>query len=97
MKSEMILKVKKFKENLETSPAELKILIKKGKNEGHIAMEEISDALSELDLDQDQIENIFKEFDRLDIDVVDEKENDLITQLQKKPEDESSKSKKLDI
>ncbi len=86
-----------MKRKTDLDAVEVQTLFEKGKNEGHIAMDEVSETLSELELSQEQVENIFKELDRLDIDVVDEKENDLIVHLQKKDKKESGKRGRLDL
>lgn len=88
---------KKIKANTELKSEEVKILISKGKAEGLLTIEEVSDSLSDLELSKDQIENIFKVFDKLDIDVVDEKESDLGAGFHKKETGSPSKKKRLDV
>ena len=48
------------------------MLIKKGKTEGLLTTEEISDTLSGLELSKDQIENIYDVIHNLEIDIVSE-------------------------
>ncbi|MCD4670419.1 MAG: sigma-70 family RNA polymerase sigma factor, partial [Actinomycetia bacterium] len=86
-----------MKENAEHKSEEVKILVSKGKAEGFLTIEEVSDSLSDLELSKNQIENIFKIFDKLDIDIVDEKESDLGANFHKKDREEHSKKKKLDV
>jgi len=50
------------------------MLISKGKTEGLLATEEISDTLSGLELSKDQIENIFNIIDKLEIEIVSEED-----------------------
>jgi len=95
MKTKDVKKVMEKKSEYKLS--EVKALIAKGRAEGYITVEEISDTLSELDLTQEQIENVFKVFDKLEIDVVEEKEDELIADLHKKAKDDPKKNKKLNI
>jgi RNA polymerase primary sigma factor len=89
--------LKKVKDRPEYRISEVKSLINKGRAEGHISIEEVTENLSELDLTKEQVENIFNVFDKLDIDVVDEKEEDLIESLEKKAEKKLKKDKKLGL
>jgi RNA polymerase primary sigma factor len=89
--------LKKVNDRPEYKLSEVKSLIAKGRAEGHISIEEISENISELDLTKEQVENIFKVFDKLDIDVVDEKEEDLIENLEKKSDKVKEKKDKLGI
>ncbi len=73
------------------------MLINKGKTEGLLTTEEIGDALSDLELSKDQIENIFNIIDKLEIDIVDEKENDISTELQSRSKEKTLVKKKLDL
>jgi RNA polymerase primary sigma factor len=73
------------------------MLIKKGKTEGLLTTEEISDALSGLELSVDQIENIFNTIDKLKIDIIDEKEVGIDKELQNKNEKKTPLNEKLDL
>ena len=73
------------------------MLIKKGKTEGLLTTEEISDALSDLELSVDQIENIFNTIDKLEIDIIDEKEDGIDKELQNKNEKKTPLNEKLDL
>jgi RNA polymerase primary sigma factor len=73
------------------------MLIKKGKTEGLLTTEEISDALSDLELSMDQIENIFNTIDKLEIDIIDEKEDGIDKELQNKNEKKTPLNEKLDL
>ena len=52
------------------------MLISKGKTEGLLATEEISDTLSGLELSKDQIENIYDVIHNLEIEIVSEEDED---------------------
>ncbi|WP_018247775.1 RNA polymerase sigma factor RpoD [Orenia marismortui] len=54
----------------------VKSLISKGKKEGEISYQEIIDALSEIDLDTDQIEEIYESFSAMGIEVKDDDQDD---------------------
>ncbi len=62
-----------------------------------LTAEEISDTLSDLELSEDQIENIFTIMDKLEIDIVDEKENDTSTELQNRRKEKTPVKKKLGL
>ena len=73
------------------------MLINKGKTEGLLTTEEISDALSDLELSKDQIENIFNTIDKLEIDIIDEKEDGIDKELQNKNEKKIPLNERLDF
>ena len=50
----------------------VKSLIDKGKKDGSLTYEQIGEALSEMELDKEQIENIYDTFAQLGIDILDE-------------------------
>ncbi len=52
--------------------AAVKGLIDKGKKDGSLTYEQIGEALSELELDKDQIENIYDTFAQMGIDILEE-------------------------
>jgi len=78
------------KEN--TKPENLKEvqkLIKSGKKEGELTYEEIMDSLEDIELDSEDIAEIYDVFDELDIDIIDnEKEED---------DDEEEEDSELDL
>jgi RNA polymerase primary sigma factor len=74
---------------------EVKDLISKGKEEGMLTSEEINETLSNLNLDAEQIENIFDMLQNLGIEVVNEDDSDIDLIQQKK--DETVLKKKLDF
>ncbi len=66
---------------------EIQKLIENGKQKGMLTYNEVMDALSELELDQEQIEKIYAEFEEQNIDIVEEVEvpediNEEIAQLE---------------
>ena len=62
-----------------------------------LTTEEVSDTLSELDLSKDQVENIFNTMDKLDIDIVDKKEEIIHTAVRSRVKDKTLVKKKLDL
>lgn len=75
---------------------EVRELINKGKEEGILTTEEISEALSDLGLTKDQIENIYDVIQNLGIEVVSEEDEDIDNIIEKKRE-EHILDQKLDL
>ena len=83
----------------------VKSLIDKGKKDGSLTYEQIGEALSEMELDKEQIENIYDTFAQLGIDILDEniKDDTVIfnKEFDKDPdieaEDEEEDVSKLDL
>ena len=83
----------------------VKSLIDKGKKDGSLTYEQIGEALSEMELDKEQIENIYDTFAQLGIDILDEniKDDTVIfnKEFDKDPdaetEDEDEDVSKLDL
>ena len=83
----------------------VKNLIDKGKKDGSLTYEQIGEALSEMELDKEQIENIYDTFAQLGIDILDEniKDDTVIfnKEFDKDPdieaEDEEEDVSKLDL
>ena len=73
------------------------MLLEKGKSDGTLTHEEIIDTLSDLELSKDQIENIFNTIDKLEIDIIDEKEDGIDKELQNKNEKKTPLNEKLDL
>ncbi|MCX6383640.1 MAG: RNA polymerase sigma factor RpoD [Actinobacteria bacterium] len=86
-----------MKKGSEFKLEEVKELINKGREEGILTNEEISDTLSEIDLTKEQIDNIYDVIQNLGIEVVNEEEEDIDRLTQKKKDDEILKAGKLDI
>jgi len=64
--------------NEDVKPAnrkQVKELIKRGKEEGELTYEEIMDSLEDIDLDSEDIEEIYDIFSEMDIDVIEEDNN----------------------
>ena len=83
----------------------VKSLIDKGKKDGSLTYEQIGEALSEMELDKEQIENIYDTFAQMGIDILDEniKDDTVIfnKEFNKDPdaetEDEDEDVSKLDL
>jgi RNA polymerase primary sigma factor len=75
---------------------QVKELISKGKEDGVLTTEDITNALSEIELSKEQIENIYDVFDNLDIDIVDEEEED-IDALEQAKDDENLMKIEIEI
>src|SRR6056297_2089213 len=61
--------------NEDVKPAnrkQVKELIKRGKEEGELTYEEIMDSLEDIDLDSEDIEEIYDIFSEMDIDIIEE-------------------------
>lgn len=56
----------------------VKGLIDKGKKQGMLSYKEIMDTLEELDLDTDQIDEVYQNFEEMGIDIVGDKEEDIL-------------------
>lgn len=86
-----------MKKGSEFKLEEVKELINKGREEGILTNEEISETLSEIDLTKEQIDNIYDVIQNLGIEVVNEEDEDIDRLTQKKKDDEILKAGKLDI
>ncbi|MCJ7472264.1 MAG: RNA polymerase sigma factor RpoD [Actinobacteria bacterium] len=62
-----------------------------------LTYEEIIDTLSDQELSKDQIENIFNTIDKLEIDIIDEKEDGIDKELQNKNKKKTLLNEKLDL
>lgn len=56
-------------------------LIEKGKTQGKLTTQEITDALEELDFDIEQMDKLYESFDTLNIEVIEDLETDLILEF----------------
>ncbi len=63
--------------NNENKRESIKKLIEKGKKKGELTYEEIMDILEEVDIDKDQIDDIYEQLAIMGIDVVGEEDDDL--------------------
>ncbi|MBM3706641.1 MAG: RNA polymerase sigma factor RpoD [Actinobacteria bacterium] len=75
---------------------EVKDLINKGREEGMLTTEEITETLSNLDLSKEQIENIYDVIQNLAIEIVSEEDEDIDSIIQQK-KDQDILKKKLDF
>lgn len=76
---------------------EVKTLISKGKTEGMLTTEEITETLSEVDLNKEQIENIYDVFENLGIEIVNEEDENIDIKAQAKKAEKSVLKRKLDL
>jgi RNA polymerase primary sigma factor len=76
---------------------EVKTLISKGKSDGLLTTEEITETLSEVDLSKEQIENIYDVIENLGIEVVNEEDEDIDIKAQVKKTEKGAIKKKLDL
>ncbi|MCK5567044.1 MAG: sigma-70 family RNA polymerase sigma factor, partial [Actinomycetia bacterium] len=76
---------------------EIKTLISKGKTDGMLTTEEITETLSEVDLDKEQIENIYDVFENLGIEIVNEEDENIDIKAQAKKAEKSVLKRKLDL
>ena len=84
----------KIKKETELKSKEVKMLIDKGETKGLLATGEMGDALSDLELPRDRIKKISNTMDKPEIDIVDEKENDINTELQSRTKEKIQVKKK---
>ena len=65
-------------------------LIEQGKESGRISAKEISDALEELDYDDEQIESLYEDFGSLNIEIIEDSEVDTDLSMPREDSDEDS-------
>ncbi|MCJ7473340.1 MAG: RNA polymerase sigma factor RpoD [Actinobacteria bacterium] len=76
---------------------EVKNLITKGKFDGLLTTEEIAETLSEVDLNKEQIENIYDVIENLGIEIIDEEDENIDIKAQVKKTEKGAIKKKLDL
>jgi len=86
-----------MKKGSEFKIEEVKELISKGREEGILTNDEISETLSEIDLTKEQIDNIYDVIQNLGIEIANEDEDDIDSIIQKKKDDEILRGSKLDL
>ncbi len=86
-----------MKKGSEFKLEEVKELINKGKEEGVLAKEDITETLSEIDLTIEQIDNIYDVIQNLGIEIVTEEEEDIDSVIQKKKSEDFLKINKMDL
>lgn len=79
----------------ETQIEIVKGLIDKGKKQGMLSYKEIVDTLEEVDLDSDQMDEIYHNLEEMGIDIVGDKEEDIL--LEKEEEDDVIDIEKEDL
>lgn len=85
-----------MKRGSELKLEEVKALITKGKSDGLLTTEEITETLSEIDLNKEQIENIYSVIENLGIEIVNE-EDDIDARIQAGKAGKNIKKRKLDL
>ncbi|HAJ95478.1 MAG TPA: hypothetical protein DCP02_04500, partial [Actinobacteria bacterium] len=75
---------------------EIKALITKGKTNGLLTTEEITETLSEIDLNKEQMENIYSVVEDLGIEIVDEEDVNIDARIQTKKTEKNIIKRKLD-
>jgi len=73
------------------------MLIGKGKADGRLTTEEITETLSDIELSKDQVENIYDVIHNLEIEIVSEEDEDMDNKVQNKKEDGDLLKRKLDL
>jgi RNA polymerase primary sigma factor len=73
----------------------VKSLINKGKKNGMLTYKEIMDSLEEIDLDVEQIDNIYSRLEDMGIDIVGEKEDDIL--LETDNDDNDNDNEEVDV
>ena len=86
-----------MKRGSELKLEEVKSLITKGKADGLLTTEEITDTLSEIDLTKDQIENIYDVIENLGIEIVNEEDDDIDAKIEAKKSEKGIVKRKLDL
>ena len=76
---------------------EIKTLISKGKSEGLLTTEEITETLSEVDLSKEQIDNIYDVIENLGIEVVNEEDEDIDIKAQVQKTEKGALKRKIDL
>ena len=86
-----------MKRGTEFKLEEVKLLINKGKTDGLLTSEEITETLSEIDLTTEQIENIYNAIQSLGIEIVNEEDGAIDARIQNNKNQENILKKKLDL
>ena len=86
-----------MKRGTEFKLEEVKLLINKGKTDGLLTSEEITETLSDIDLSKEQIENIYDVLQNLGIEIVNEEDEVIDTKVQSKKNQKESLKRKLDL
>jgi RNA polymerase primary sigma factor len=73
------------------------MLISKGKVDGLLTVEEISETLSDIELSKDQVENIYNVIEKLGIEIVSEEDENIDTRVQNKKAGRDLLKGKLDF
>ncbi|MCD4669448.1 MAG: RNA polymerase sigma factor RpoD [Actinomycetia bacterium] len=76
---------------------EVRTLVTKGKSDGLLTIEEITETLSEIDLSKEQIENIYSVIENLGIEIIDEEDDGMDARVQAKKTGKNIIKRKLDL
>jgi len=86
-----------MKRGAELKLDEVKTLISKGKTDGLLTTEEITETLSEVDLNKEQIENIYDVIENLGIEIINEEDEDIDIKATVKKTEKVAIKRKLDL
>ncbi len=86
-----------MKRGAELKLDEIKNLISKGKSDGLLTTEEITETLSEVDLNKEQIENIYDAIESLGIEIINEENENIDIKATVKKTEKGAIKKKLDL
>jgi RNA polymerase primary sigma factor len=86
-----------MKRGAELKLDEVKTLISKGKTDGLLTTEEITETLSEIDLNKEQIENIYDVIENLGIEIINEENEDIDIKATVKKTEKVAIKRKLDL
>lgn len=75
----------------------VKALINKGKKNGILTYKEIMDSLDEIDLDSEQIDEVYQSLESMGIDIVGDKEEDILLDNDDDKDDEETNAKDEDL
>ncbi len=86
-----------MKRGTEFKLEEVKLLINKGKTDGLLTSEEIAETLSDIDLNKEQIENIYDVLQSLGVEIVNEEDEAIDIKVQNKKTQQGFLKRKLDL
>ncbi|MDD3818839.1 MAG: RNA polymerase sigma factor RpoD [Actinomycetota bacterium] len=86
-----------MKKGSEFKLEEVKMLINKGKANGILTADEVAEALSDIDLTTDQIENIYDVLQNLGIEIINENDEIIEGESAARKSDEEAPAKELDL
>ena len=90
-------KKKDNKKNVNEKQESVKELIAKGKKTGALSYKEIMDALEEIDLESDEIDDIYQKFEDIGIEILGDKEEDILLDSEDIDDEEDIKTDDLSV